>query len=163
MRGIAECPERVLYKEFGINAELMIDHAFGRESCTMRDIKNYSPKSRSVSSSQILFEDYSREKAAIVLEEMTRATTLDLIKRRLIARRVSVGVGYSSSQSVPTGGSTKLPNATAVFDYILPFVMKIYQKTTVPGVPIRRLSIAFDELSDECAEGYDLFTEKWKN
>lgn len=159
MRGIAECPERVLYKEFGINAELMIDHAFGRESCTMRDIKNYSPKSRSVSSSQILFEDYSREKAAIVLEEMTRATTLDLIKRGLITRRISVGVGYSSSQSVPTGGSTKLPNATAVFDYILPFVMKIYQKTTVPGVPIRRLSIAFDELSDECAEGYDLFTD----
>ena len=84
MRGIAECPERVLYKEFGVNAELMIDHAFGREPCTMKDIKNYSPKSRSVSSSQILFEDYSREKAAVVLEEMTRAAALELMKRNNI-------------------------------------------------------------------------------
>ena len=159
MRGIAECPERILYKEFGINAELMIDHAFGRESCTMRDIKNYSPKNRSVSSSQILFEDYSREKAAVVLEEMTRATALELMKRGLIARRVSVGVGYSSAQNEPTGGSVKLPNATSVFEYILPYVMKIYQKTTVRGVPIRRLSLSFESLSDECAEGYDFFTD----
>ena len=159
MRGIAECPERILYKEFGINAELMIDHAFGRESCTMRDIKNYSPKNRSVSSSQILFEDYSREKAAVVLEEMTRATALELMKRGLIARRVSVGVGYSSAQNEPTGGSVKLPNAMSVFEYILPYVMKIYQKTTVRGVPIRRLSLSFESLSDECAEGYDFFTD----
>ncbi len=159
MRGIAECPERVLYKEFGVNAELMIDHAFGREPCTMKDIKNYSPKSRSVSSSQILFEDYGTEKAAVVLEEMTRAAALELMKRKLITRRIFVGVGYSSSAHEPTGGSMKLPNATAVFEYILPYVMKIYQKTTIRGVPIRRLSVSFDSLSDEAAEGYDFFTD----
>ena len=53
----------------------------------------------------------------------------------------------------------KLPNATAVFEYILPYVMKIYQKTTIRGVPIRRLSLSFDSLSDEAAEGYDFFTD----
>ncbi|MBQ8426404.1 MAG: hypothetical protein IJX16_01435 [Clostridia bacterium] len=73
MRGVANCPPDLLYKRFGINAELLIDHAWGRESCTMRDIKSYKSKSKSISSSQILMKDYSFSEAAIVMAEMTLA------------------------------------------------------------------------------------------
>jgi DNA polymerase V len=65
MAGIASMSEQLLYKTFGINAELLIDHAYGRESCLISDIKAYQPKSKSISSSQILFEDYSYDKALI--------------------------------------------------------------------------------------------------
>lgn len=168
MRGIAECPESVLYREFGINAELMIDHAFGRETCTMPDIKNYRPKSKSVSSSQILFEDYTYEKAAIVFEEMVRGGCLELVRRRVIAGRISVNVGYSGGVCPSTGGSVKLPRSTALYDRIMPYAARLFEKTTIKDVPVRRLSVGFDSLADEIAEGYDLFTnfeaeEKLKN
>ena len=160
MRGITECPEALLYREFGINAELMIDHAYGRESCTMQDIKNYSPKSRSVSSSQVLFEDYDREKAKIVLEEMVRNGCLELVRRRLIAGNISVSVGYSAATlAAPTGGSARLDSATASFDKMMSAALAVYDRTALCGVPIRRLSVGFGSLSDESAEGYDLFTD----
>ena len=159
MRGIAECPESVLYREFGINAELMIDHAFGRESCTMADIKNYRPKSKSVSSSQILFEDYTFEKAAVVFEEMVRSGCLELVRRHVIAGRISVNVGYSGGVCPPTGGSVKIRLPTALYDKIMPYAEDLFKRTTRRNVPVRRLSLSFDSLSDETAEGYDLFTD----
>ena len=70
MYDIAHTDPKRLYKEFGINAEYLIDHSFGKESCTIADIKKYKPKTNSITNSQILFEDYSFEKARIVLKEM---------------------------------------------------------------------------------------------
>ena len=70
MQGVAKCDERKLYKEFGINAMYLIDHAWGKESCTIADIKEYKPKSYSISNNQILFEDYPFDKARLVLKEM---------------------------------------------------------------------------------------------
>ena len=70
MYGIANCSEDTLYNEFGINAELMIDHSYGRETCLMQDIKNYKTKSKSISNSQILPKGYSFDNAKIVLQEM---------------------------------------------------------------------------------------------
>lgn len=84
MAGIAQYPSEMLYKDFGINAELLIDHSWGRESCLMSDIKNYKSKSKSVSSSQVLFEDYTFEKAKIVVEEMVRSGCLELMRRKVI-------------------------------------------------------------------------------
>ena len=70
MYDIAHTDQRKLYKEFGINAEYLIDHSWGRETCTIADIKAYKPKTSSISNSQVLFEDYSFEKAKLVLKEM---------------------------------------------------------------------------------------------
>ena len=70
MQGVAHCKPEKLYKEFGINAEYLIDHSWGRESCTIADIKAYKPKSNSISNNQILFEDYSFDRARLVLKEM---------------------------------------------------------------------------------------------
>ena len=70
MHDIALCEQKALYKEFGINAELLIDHAWGKESCKMEDIKKYTPKNNSISNSQVLFKDYSFEKARLLVKKI---------------------------------------------------------------------------------------------
>ncbi len=83
MQGVAACDERKLYKEFGINAKYLIDHAWGKESCTIQDIKAYKPKSNSISNNQILFEDYPFEKARLVLKEMVELRKLKTYRRKV--------------------------------------------------------------------------------
>ena len=67
---IAIFPEKMLYKNFGVLAEYIIDHAWGRESCTMQDIKNYRSRSKSLSCGQVLMRDYSFDEALIIVKEM---------------------------------------------------------------------------------------------
>lgn len=159
MKGITEVDESLLYKEFGVNAELLIDHAYGRESCTISDIKNYKKKSSSISSSQILFSDYDHVKALTVLQEMTLNCTQELLKRQKITSVVSVYIGYSKKFNLSSGGSTKLPYATSSYDLISKYITNLYHKHCSLGIPIRRLGISFGNISDECAEGYDFFTD----
>lgn len=159
MRGVANVPEELLYKEFGINAEILIDHAWGRESCTIADIKSYKSKSRSVSFSQILPRDYSFEEAKIVITEMAQNGALELVKRHVICSRVSIFVGYSREQIPATGGAAKLRLATARSSVIEPVVINLFDETTDRDVSIRRLGLCFEKIADEIAEGYDLFTD----
>lgn len=91
MQGITMLPEALLYKEFGVNAEFIIDHAWGRESCTMEDIHNYRGKSRSLSNSQILFEDYDEDGARIVMKEMVENLVLELVEENLYAKGKVMG------------------------------------------------------------------------
>ncbi len=158
MQNILDTPEHLLYKEFGVNAELLIDHANGRESCTMADLKNYKTKSKSISNSQILFENYDAEKAFLVLQEMTLTTTQELLKRKLITSTVSVSIGYSNDFYSSSGGSLKLPFATQSYNTIIEHVRTLFYKHVDLRKPIRRLGISFSSLTDECAEGYDFFT-----
>ncbi len=159
MRGVAHLPEELLYREFGVNAELLIDHAYGRESCTMQDIKNYKSKSRSISSSQVLFEDYTFEKAKLVAEEMVRSGCLEMMRRKVIAGRVCLSVGYAYGTRMPSGGSKKLPLATNLPGKILPCVQELFERTTARGVPVRKIGVGFENLCSEGSEGYDLFTD----
>jgi len=158
MEGIAKCPSDVLYKEFGINAEILIDHAWGRETCTIKDIKEYKSKSKSLSNSQILFSDYDFEKARIVIQEMALALCHRLMKEKYIARTVFVSVGYSKDIYPVTGSSLRMTVSTSVFSLIVEYVLEIFDQTTFRDIPIRRLCIAYTNLADESAEGYDLFT-----
>ena len=84
MRSLAECPPELIYKAFGKNAELLIDHSWGRESCLMEDIKNYHAKSRSVSFSQILPHDYGFDEARTVMCEMILHGCQDMMRRKVI-------------------------------------------------------------------------------
>lgn len=154
MEGIATASPDLLYKEFGINAELLIDHSLGKEPCTIADIKAYKPKSKSVNMSQILFEDYSYEKAYIVVCEMALAGCQELIRRQSIARTISLSVGYSKDLISPTGGSIKMVTSANTYNQIKEYIYKIYKQTTIKTVPIRRLSLTFDNLADESSEGY---------
>lgn len=86
--------ERLLYKLFGVNAELLIDHAWGWESCSMRDIKAYRPRSRSLSSGQVLSEPYNFEKARLIVQEMADSLVLDLVRKGLLTNLIDLTVGY---------------------------------------------------------------------
>ncbi len=159
MRGIAKCPPELLYKAFGINAELLIDHSWGRESCTIKDIKAYKSKSKSISSSQILMKDYTFCEAAVVITEMTLAGCQRMMTEHVITKGVSIYVGYSRDIIPATGGSLKMSETTNVFSIIKGYVDRLFKETTNPNVPIRRLGICFNNIMDEGCEGYDLFTD----
>lgn len=95
MYGIAHCQQDILYKEFGVNAEYLIDHSWGREPTTIEDIKNYRPKNNSLGQSQILFEDYDYDNALLVLKEMVELKVLDLVEQHLVSNHISLHVSYS--------------------------------------------------------------------
>ena len=159
MREVAACPEEVLYKAFGINAELLIDHAWGRESCRISDIKNYKTKSKSVSFSQILPRDYTLEEARLVMAEMAFHGAQELMRRHTVAKKVWVGIGYSRERHESTAAAGRLAYATALPSNTRPAVLKAFDAAALPGIPIRRLAVSFGDVCDENCEGYDLFTD----
>lgn len=86
--------EDLLYKLFGVNAELLIDHAWGWESCTIADIKAYRPKSNSMGSGQVLHEPYNFEKTKLIVKEMTELLVLDLVSKKLVTDQIVLTIGY---------------------------------------------------------------------
>ena len=88
--------EDLLYKTFGVNAELLIDHAWGVEPVTIKDIKSYVPEAKSLGSSQVLKEPYSYQKATLVLKEMAESLANDLKKRHLVSEHLTLYVGYDA-------------------------------------------------------------------
>lgn len=160
MRGIAEADQSLLYKAFGVDAELMIDHAWGRETCLMSDIKKYRSKSHSVSFSQILPRDYDYDEAAVVMGEMAIHGCLELYKRHVITSKLWISVGYSRYETYPPAqASIKLSCATQLASIIEPTVKAKFREIVARGVPIRNLAISFCDTRDEGCEGYDLFTD----
>ncbi len=160
MRDIANAPQELMYRLFGVDAELMIDHAWGRESCLMEDIKKYRSKNHSVSFSQILPRDYEYSEAAIVMAEMAIHGCLELYKRHVITKKIWIGVGYSRNEMYPSSqGSIKLNCPTQLSSIIEPAVKQKFSEIAARGVLIRHLAIAFCDTRDEGCEGYDLFTD----
>ena len=86
--------EDVLYQEFGINAELLIDHAWGYEPCTMEDVKSYEPENNSLSIGQVLPGPYEYEKAKLIIKEMAEALSLDMVNKGLLTDQIAISVGY---------------------------------------------------------------------
>lgn len=162
MFGITRMPPQTLYDCFGVNAELLIDHAWGRESCLIEDIKNYTPQSHSVSFSQILPRDYSYEEAKTVLYEMVQHGSLELMRRKVITQNVSIYVGYTREFAPASGGSVKLTATTNLCSHIAPDVIDLYEKIANRKIPIRRLALSFNSVCSEDCEGYDLFTD-WES
>ena len=159
LRGVVQCSPEMLYKSFGKDAELLIDHAWGREPCRMQDIKNYKSKTHSVSFSQILQKDYSYDEARVVMTEMILHGCQELMRRKVICQKIWIGVGYSKDVLPMAHAQTKLTSATAVNSLISPFVIESFDRITNRSVPIRRLAISFNDVCDEGCEGYDFFTD----
>lgn len=160
MGDVALCSEKdedYLYKMFGVNAELLIDHAWGWEPCEMRDIKKFRPKTNSLSSGQVLKEPYSFEKALVVAEEMAEEMGLTLLKRRLLTNQVVLTVGYDVSnmsyegskmqdfygRTVPkhAHGTYNLDGYTYSSREIAEAVRSIFEKNVNPELTIRRIMI----------------------
>lgn len=162
MYGIAHADKRKLYKEFGVNAEYLIDHSWGKENCTISDIKNYKPRKNSISNSQVLFEDYSFEKARLVLKEMIELGSLRLIESNLKTDSISLYIGYSKDVINPTGGTKKLTCFTNVYSELVKAFLILYDKTTNRSVGIRRIGISFENVTQTESVQLNLFTNQEK-
>lgn len=163
LRGVAGCDEDLLYKEFGVNAQFLIDHSHGEESCTIADIHNYQSKSHSISNGQILFSDYSYENALTVVKEMADYIVQELAEKRLVTDGIFLMVGYSGDAAKPTGGMKKLAGGyTRSYAVIKNAFVGIYESTALKNLPIRRITVGANHLLSEDFAEYDLFSDKTK-
>ena len=147
--------EDVLYKLFGINAELLIDHAWGWEPCTMADIKSYRPSASSLSSGQVLMEPYPYEKARLIVREMTDSLSLDLVEKRLVTTQLVLHIGYEAGKGngtmvqdwygrptpKPAHGSINLPFATSATSILLKSAMELFDRIIDKKLCVRRIYV----------------------
>ena len=160
MRGIVEAPEDLLYKLFGIDAELLIDHAWGRETTTMADIKNYRPQSTSVSSGQVLECDYTFENGKLVVKEMADILCLELVEKELVTNSITLHVGYSNHfTKKPAHGTTTMTVTTSSAKQIIAYTEQLYERIVDCFTPVRRMTLSFNNVQDEAYRQYDLFTD----
>ncbi len=162
MYDVAHIDQKKLYKEFGVNAEYLIDHSWGKESCTIADIKKYKPKTNSITNSQVLFEDYSFEKARLVLKEMVELGSLRLIENNLVTNTVGLYIGYSKDIIKATSESKKLENYTNVYSELLKAFLEIYDNNINRGVAIRRIGVNFANVIETENVQLSLFADQEK-
>ncbi len=160
MGDIAQTPEDLLYHLFGIDAELLIDHAWGRETTTMADIKGYKPQNSSMSVGQVLPRDYSYEECRLIVKEMTDALCLDMSEKGLVTASLSLMLGYSNQLDMkPSAGSAAMTICTNSYRLIIPYMLDIYDRIADRNSPIKRLNLSCNNVRNEAYEQYDLFTD----
>ncbi len=184
--------EELLYKMFGINAELLIDHAWGYEPCTLAQIKAYRPSNRSLCSGQVLQEPYPYAKAKLVVREMAELLALDLLEKGLAADQIVLTIGYDRESLTnpqisslykgattsdaygrtvpkPAHGSTNLKLPTSSTLLISKAVMTLYSQIVNPDLLVRRITISANHVIPEgeisrltFSEQLNLFTDYTK-
>ena len=164
LHGITTVPEDRWYKEFGVNAELLIDHAWGRETCTMKEIHAYRPAKHSLSRGQILLRNYSYEECFVPLREMVESLLLELIAEEALTKHISLGVRYADRTVKGTGGSRRLSKYTCSLEILSQAVLDLYKETVHRHQEIRQLSVGFDDLVNRAAVPWeeDLFSDDLK-
>ncbi len=181
--------EDLLYKLFGVNAELLIDHAWGWEPCTIADIKAYKPSTNSIGSGQVLQSAYTFDKAKLVVREMTDLLVLDLVDKRLVTDQLVLTVGYDIEnlsdskisksydgaittdhygRAVPKSahGTTNLGRQTSSTRLIIDAVTELFERIVDKNLLVRRINISANHVVDEANaqkqdkhEQLDLFTD----
>lgn len=170
--------EDLLYRMLGIDAELLIDHAWGYEPCGMEEIKTYRPSTNSISSGQVLQYPYDYTKARIIVQEMTDLLVLDLVGKGLVTDSLTLTIGYDRSnvdegkykgdvtydrygRGVPKSahGTANLGTTTSSTRKILGAVMELYDKIASKELLARRVMISANNLVEERYEQLDLFTD----
>ena len=104
--------ETALYKAMGVNAELLIDHAWGWEPTEIRDIKAYKPEETSISSGQVLSEPYDFDQAKLIVREMTELLVLDLVRKGVVTKKITLTVGYDKTSLIPASANRYLVSKT---------------------------------------------------
>ena len=150
MRGIAQLDIDRMYDWFGIDGEILYDHAWGREPTTMADIKAYKSKSKSLSSSQVLMRDFRYDEAEIIAKEMVDQLCLDMAAKGLTTESVSLYVGYSYTYGVPgAGGTAKLSAETNASSIIMPAIATLYRRIVNPVYGIRRICLSCNNVVED--------------
>lgn len=160
--------EEKLYKLFGVNAELLIDHAWGWEPCTLAEIKSYRPQNSSIGSGQVLHVPYDFEKARLIVREMTELLVLDLVDKGLVTKQMVLTVGYDVENLIGnhtyTGeivkdrygrkipkhahGTVNLKRATSSTKQIMTAVMELYERIVDKELLVRRVNIVAANVID---------------
>lgn len=156
---VAHMDEEILYKEFGVNAEFLIDHSKGIEPCTIKDVHNYVRKNNSMSNNQILFEDYKYDDAFLVLKEMVELNVLELVDKHLVTNSIYLHIGYSKDVIKPVGASMRLDEYTSSYAKLNEYFITLFKKNVDKNHMIRRIGIGFGNVVDESYATYNLFTD----
>ena len=180
--------ENKLYKLFGINAELLIDHAWGWEPCTIADVKAYRPENKSIGAGQVLHCPYEFEKAKLIVREMTELLVLDLVEKRVVTDQMVLTVGYDIEnltnpeisryyqgevvtdhygRNIPkhAHGTVNLEGQTSSTMLIMNAVMELFDRIVDPKLLVRRVNLVANHVVSEqltvskTAEQFDLFTD----
>ncbi|MDD7337853.1 MAG: DNA methylase [Ruminococcus sp.] len=178
--------EDLLYKLFGVNAELLIDHAWGWEPCTIKEVKEYKPSTSSISSGQVLHCPYDFEKAKLIVREMADALSLDLAAKDLVTKQLVLTIGYDAEnltrqpsysgeikldrygRKIPKNahGTQNLEEYTFSSDIITGEMLKLYERITDKSLSIRRITVVAAGIIKESEiksqikyEQMDMFTD----
>ena len=181
--------ESLLYKLFGVNAELLIDHAWGWEPCTIADIKAYKPTTSSIGSGQVLQHPYTSQKAKLIVREMTDVLVLDLVEKGLVTDQLVLTVGYDIAnltdperkkayigemttdhygRSIPkhAHGTANLGRHTSSTKLILDAISSLFDRIIDENLLVRRINVTANHVVDESTiskdasyEQIDLFTD----
>ena len=160
MEDIAHAPEKLLYKQFGVEAEFLIDHAWGREPCTIAEVKNYRQKSHSLSSGQVLMRDYTYDEGLLIVKEMVSLLALDMVDKGVVTNNVSLSVGYSYDTMPATSSGLTLQVTTNSVRILTDAFVSLYEKMVRKDAKVRRLNLSVNSLVDECYEQYSLFVDQ---
>lgn len=164
--------EELLYRLFGINAEFLIDHAWGYEPCTIKDAKNYKPESNSISVGQVLHEPYTNEKAKLITKEMADNIAIDLVKKHLVTSKLTLTIiydienllnrdiskhyhgpiildEYGRRKPKHSHGTINIDHKTSSSTIIINKIVDLYEKITNPLLLIRKINITACDLTNE--------------
>ena len=160
MCDITTASEDLLYKLFGVDAELLIDHAWGVEPVTISDIKNYSSKTNCLTSGQVLPRDYNYEEGKLIVKEMMDLLCLDLVEKGLVCKSLTLHIGYSNSLHKDSAhGTISLSEETNADMLMIPAIISLYEQIIHPLFPIRRVNICCNNVVAESYRQYSLFTD----
>lgn len=160
LKQVSECDPVILYKEFGINAEILIDHSKGIEPTTIAEIKKYKSKNNSISYGQVLFEDYTYDEAFLVMKEMVELACLDLIDKHLVTNHISLGIGYSNEKDKFLGVSLKIIETTNSYRILNEYFVNLYKSNVNPRKLIRRVNIGFGNVISDEYKTINLFDDE---
>ena len=173
MGDVARCSinnEDLLYKLFGVNAELLIDHAWGYESCTIESIKNYKPLAKSISSGQVLQCPYDYNKTKLIVREMADLLALDLVSKKLVTEQLVLTIGYDIDnitddyngeitidhygRAIPKSshGTINLDYKTSSSKIIIEAMIKLFERIINPKLLVRRVNMCATKLASEEVE-----------
>ena len=172
MGDVARCSlecEELLYKEFGINAELLIDHAWGIEPCTIKEIKNYVPSAQSLSSGQVLSRPYRYDETKVIVKEMTDLLVLDIVEKNFVTDQIVLTIGYDVCNLKQEGvyayqnievrkdfygrdipmhghGTVRLNKLTSSTKIIMNATMQLFERICDKNLYVRRVNVCFANL-----------------
>lgn len=161
--------EDLLYKLFGVNAELLIDHSWGWECCTIKSIKEYKPETNSICSGQVLHCPYNFENAKLIVKEMVELLALDLVKKRLVTNQIVLDIGYDKDnlnvpnlykgeitvdkygRNIPKNahGTVNIDHRTSSSKIIINSVVNLYNEIVNNKLLIRRINITANNVVNE--------------